>query len=123
MRHGFGDAVIGAGCARSDRGQPSRHPGGTRERQDPVPAPAAAGRPAAPLRGKVRIAFVGCGAATRELHLPVLTGHEGVTVTALVDRDLTRARELAAAYPGPAVIDDQLEVNYRESLWEAGGHD
>jgi predicted dehydrogenase/nucleoside-diphosphate-sugar epimerase len=73
----------------------------------PAARPAELGGPR-PFRGegKVRVALIGCGAATRELHLPVLSGHEGVEVAALVDRDLKRAGELAAAYRVPHVLDD-----------------
>jgi len=46
----------------------------------------------------VRVAVVGCGAIVRMFHLPVLAGHEGVRLIALVDRDIARAQELAAAY-------------------------
>jgi predicted dehydrogenase/nucleoside-diphosphate-sugar epimerase len=41
----------------------------------------------------------------------VLTGHECVTVTTLVDRDVARAKELAAAYPGAAVLDDMAKLS------------
>ena len=46
----------------------------------------------------VRVAVVGCGAVTQSFHLPVLAGHERVTITALVDRDVARARQLASLY-------------------------
>jgi predicted dehydrogenase/nucleoside-diphosphate-sugar epimerase len=74
--------------------------------------PQAAGvrTPAPAVPGKFRIALVGCGAATRELHLPILAGHEGVTVTALVDRELSRARELAKAYRIGMVLGDTAEL-------------
>ncbi len=45
-----------------------------------------------------RLAVVGCGAVTKASLLPVLAGHERISVVALVDRDATRARELADAY-------------------------
>jgi predicted dehydrogenase/nucleoside-diphosphate-sugar epimerase len=78
-----------------------------------VPARSAANAvtPARPAAGqKVRVALIGAGAATRELHLPVLAGHDGVEVTALVDRDVNRARELAAAYRVPAVLADLADL-------------
>jgi predicted dehydrogenase/nucleoside-diphosphate-sugar epimerase len=53
-----------------------------------------------------RIAVVGCGAISRQYHLPILAGHEKVRLTALVDRDLKRAGELSAAYGVEAVLDD-----------------
>jgi predicted dehydrogenase/nucleoside-diphosphate-sugar epimerase len=45
-----------------------------------------------------RVAVVGCGAVTKASLLPVLAGHDRIKVVALVDRDVTRARELADAY-------------------------
>lgn len=71
-------------------------------------------RTAAPARPgpgqKVRIALLGAGAATRELHLPVLAGHDGVEVTALIDRDVARARELADAYKVGTVLSDLAQL-------------
>lgn len=55
---------------------------------------------------KFRIAIVGCGAVTRSSLLPVLAGHDQIDVVALVDRNLDRARELAAAYNLSRVHDD-----------------
>src|SRR5580765_5842549 len=52
----------------------------------------------------VRIAVVGCGAVTQSFHLPVLAGHEGVTIVALVDPDVARAERLASLYHVPAVF-------------------
>src|SRR5579883_551856 len=74
------------------------------DRPDRAPATPAPVRP--PAGQKVRVAIVGCGAATRELHMPVLSGHEGVEVTALVDRDLARARALARDYRVGTVLGD-----------------
>jgi predicted dehydrogenase/nucleoside-diphosphate-sugar epimerase len=54
----------------------------------------------------VCVAVIGCGAISRQFHLPILAGHEGVRLTALVDRDLKRAGELAAAYGVETVLDD-----------------
>jgi predicted dehydrogenase/nucleoside-diphosphate-sugar epimerase len=54
----------------------------------------------------VRVAVVGCGAITRRFHLPVLAGYEGARVTALVDRDVTRAQKLARAYGVETVLAD-----------------
>ena len=53
----------------------------------------------------LRVAIVGCGAVTELFHLPVLAGHEGVTVTALVDPGLDRAKRLAALYQVPATFE------------------
>jgi predicted dehydrogenase/nucleoside-diphosphate-sugar epimerase len=63
-----------------------------------------------PVGQKVRIALLGCGAATRELHMPVLTGHEGVEVTALIDRDRRRAHALARDYRIGTVLGDLSEL-------------
>jgi predicted dehydrogenase/nucleoside-diphosphate-sugar epimerase len=52
----------------------------------------------------VHVAVVGCGAVTESFHLPVLAGHDGVAVRALVDPDLERARMLAAKYNVPQVF-------------------
>ena len=60
--------------------------------------------------GPVRVAVIGCGAITRSYHLPVLAGHDGVRVTALVDRDAVRARELAAVYGVDQVLADATEL-------------
>src|SRR6266545_1238978 len=59
-----------------------------------------------PLGATVRVALVGCGAATRELHLPILCGHDAVTITAFVDRDTKRAGELAAQAGVKTVLSD-----------------
>jgi predicted dehydrogenase/nucleoside-diphosphate-sugar epimerase len=58
--------------------------------------------PVSPLR----VAVVGCGAISRRFHLPVLAGHKGVIVAALVDRDIPRTRELARAYGVETVAAD-----------------
>src|SRR5262249_51451406 len=54
--------------------------------------------------GALRIALVGCGAIAKSLHLPVLAGHEGITLVALVDRDVARAGDLARGYGVSAVL-------------------
>jgi predicted dehydrogenase/nucleoside-diphosphate-sugar epimerase len=58
----------------------------------------------------VRVAVIGCGAIAREIHLPVLAGHDGVRVVALVDRDVARAGELAQAYGVGTVLADAAEL-------------
>lgn len=50
---------------------------------------------------RFRVAVVGCGAVTRASLLPVLAGHDRIEVVALVDRDVDRARGLAASYGVP----------------------
>jgi predicted dehydrogenase/nucleoside-diphosphate-sugar epimerase len=54
----------------------------------------------------LRVALIGCGAIAKSLHLPVLAGHERIQLAALVDRDVTRAGELARAYGIGVVIAD-----------------
>lgn len=61
--------------------------------------------------GPLRLALVGCGAIAEELHLPVLAGHEGIALTALVDRDAQRARRLANSYRVPNVLGDAGELS------------
>src|SRR5947207_9686270 len=61
--------------------------------------------------GPVRVAVIGCGAISRGYHLPVLAGHEGVRLAALVDRDVSRARELARAYGVETVMADAADLS------------
>ncbi|WP_417377421.1 NAD-dependent epimerase/dehydratase family protein [Gimesia maris] len=60
---------------------------------------------------RLRVAIVGCGAVSERYHLPVLAGHEGVELVALVDRDLKRARDLAVAYGVDQVYADASELS------------
>jgi predicted dehydrogenase/nucleoside-diphosphate-sugar epimerase len=57
------------------------------------------------------VAVIGCGAITKGFHLPVLAGHEGVRVVALIDRDTTRAAELAHTYGIPTVLGDDSTLS------------
>ncbi|MGC4081747.1 MAG: NAD-dependent epimerase/dehydratase family protein [Vicinamibacterales bacterium] len=59
-----------------------------------------------PSTHPLRIALVGCGAVSKASLLPVLAGHDGFTITALVNRDERRARELADAYGIARVLTD-----------------
>jgi predicted dehydrogenase/nucleoside-diphosphate-sugar epimerase len=59
----------------------------------------------------LRVAVIGCGAVTREFHLPVLAGHPGVELVALVDQTPQRAREMAAAYGVKTVLADAAELD------------
>jgi predicted dehydrogenase/nucleoside-diphosphate-sugar epimerase len=63
-------------------------------------------------RGPVRVAVVGCGAISCSYHIPVLAGHEGVRLAALVDRDVVRARELARGYGVKTVVPDVSELEH-----------
>ena len=58
-----------------------------RPREEFIPA----GRP-------LRVAIIGCGAVTRSCHLPVLAGHPGIRVAALVDTDAARAAQLGSLF-------------------------
>jgi predicted dehydrogenase/nucleoside-diphosphate-sugar epimerase len=59
----------------------------------------------------VRIALIGCGAISQSLHLPVLAGHEGVRLVALVDRAVDRAERLAKGYGVPLVLADASQLS------------
>jgi predicted dehydrogenase/nucleoside-diphosphate-sugar epimerase len=56
-------------------------------------------------KSPIRVAVVGCGAVSRDFHVPVLAGHPGARIVALVDRDLARAGELAKQYGVPRVLE------------------
>ncbi len=61
--------------------------------------------------GVLRVAVIGCGYISQQLHLPILAGHEGVKLTALVDRDVERARQLARGYGVETVLDDAAALD------------
>jgi predicted dehydrogenase/nucleoside-diphosphate-sugar epimerase len=68
-------------------------------------------RAAGKLAGnRLRVAVVGCGAIARDFHLPVLAGHEGVRITALIDRDVKAAAGLAHDYGVDGVASDFTEL-------------
>jgi predicted dehydrogenase/nucleoside-diphosphate-sugar epimerase len=56
--------------------------------------------------GPVRVALIGCGKIAQDYHLPILAGHEGIHLVALVDRDVKRCGELAQGYRVPRVMED-----------------
>jgi predicted dehydrogenase/nucleoside-diphosphate-sugar epimerase len=60
--------------------------------------------------GPVRVALIGCGAISQQMHLPILAGHEGLKLVALVDRDLGRATDLARAYGVATALDDMDQL-------------
>ncbi len=64
--------------------------------------------------GAIRVALIGCGAISRQLHLPILAGHEDIRLTALVDRDMTRAEEVARSYGIKRVVLDAAELQADE---------
>jgi predicted dehydrogenase/nucleoside-diphosphate-sugar epimerase len=65
-------------------------------------------RPGGPA--PLRVAVVGCGAIAQQFHLPILAGHDGVKLAALVDRDVERARGLARGYGVEKVLGDAREL-------------
>src|SRR5262245_45700597 len=76
----------------------------------PVEEREAAGVTPAMVR-RVRIALIGCGAISEQMHLPVLSGHEGIQLSALVDRDIARAKKLADGYQVATVLADANELS------------
>lgn len=54
----------------------------------------------------MRLAFVGCGRATTELHLPALRGKADIDVVAFCDVDDARATTAARLVPGARVVAD-----------------
>jgi predicted dehydrogenase/nucleoside-diphosphate-sugar epimerase len=63
-----------------------------------------------PDSGPLRVALIGCGAISQQLHLPILAGHEEIKLAALVDRDLDRAQEFAKGYGVETVKGDANEL-------------
>ncbi len=59
---------------------------------------------------QLRVAIIGCGAVAERYHLPVLAGHEGVRLVALVDRDVQRVKPLADAYKIATVLTDAADL-------------
>src|SRR5260370_29350024 len=60
--------------------------------------------------GRVRVALIGCGKVAADLHLPILAGHEGIELVAMVDRDAKRCAELAQGYRVPRVTEDAADL-------------
>ena len=59
----------------------------------------------------IRVAIVGCGAVAEKYHMPIIAGHEKAQLSALVDRNMSRASELAQAYGVPLVAQDLSTLN------------
>lgn len=59
---------------------------------------------------KIRIGIVGCGAVTERYHLPALLASGNVTVAALVDPNIERARAIAARIGSRLVLSSHLEL-------------
>lgn len=64
-----------------------------------------------PPSGPLRVALIGCGAISQQLHLPILAGHEEIKLAALVDRDIDRAWQFAKGYGVAAVLGDANELH------------
>ena len=64
--------------------------------------------------GPLRLALIGCGAISAQMHLPILAGHEGVRLVALVDRDVKRAGDFARGYGVARVLADIEELGQGE---------
>lgn len=60
--------------------------------------------------GAVRLGLIGCGAATQICHLPASARTRDVTVVALVDKNVDRARSLARRYRVPRYAADYREI-------------
>ena len=60
--------------------------------------------------GPVRVALIGCGKIAEDWHLPILAGHEGIYLAAMVDRDAKRCTELAQRYKVPRVMQDAADL-------------
>jgi predicted dehydrogenase len=62
---------------------------------------------------ELRLGIVGCGAVTELAHLPILAATKGVQVTALIDRNVERAAQLAKKYGVPHVGAEIAELSDR----------
>ena len=76
---------------------------------------ASAGPGSASNGKKLRLAIVGCGAITRENHLPAVVQHPGVDLVALVDSDTHREKALAQRFQ----LDCRMMTDYRAILRES----
>lgn len=68
--------------------------------------------------GKLRVGLLGVGAIAQVVHLPVLSRLDGVELTAVCDRDQTRARALGERFGIPHVFRDDDDV-FRSDLVDA----
>ncbi len=59
----------------------------------------------------VRVALIGCGAIARQMHLPVLAGHPGFELAAIVDRNHPRAIAVGKAYAVAQVLTDARQLD------------
>src|SRR3972149_2525838 len=68
-----------------------------------------------PQANPIRVALIGCGAISEQMHLPVLAGHRVLKLAALVDRDRARAQRFAEGYGVEHVFEDAAELS-RETI-------
>src|SRR4051812_45355754 len=68
----------------------------------------------APRTTPIRVAIVGCGAVTKSNLLPVIAGHDQISLTALVDRDAARAQSLADSYGVSRVLTDLAALDAKD---------
>ncbi|MGH9405098.1 MAG: Gfo/Idh/MocA family protein [Terriglobia bacterium] len=66
------------------------------------------------MSGKIRLGIFGCGAITRENHLPAAVSHPQVEVAALVDIDVKRAESLRQFY----TLNCRVTPDYKVALAE-----
>jgi predicted dehydrogenase len=59
---------------------------------------------------KMRVGVVGCGAVAERYHLPALLGSSDVTVVAMVDANIDRARALAGRVNAPVATSDYMDL-------------
>lgn len=62
----------------------------------------------------IRVALVGCGAISEQMHLPIVAGHERLELAGIVDRDMQRATKIAKAYGVEKCFSDIDEINTQD---------
>jgi len=58
----------------------------------------------------IKIGIIGCGAVVEKFHLPALRKIKGVSIEALVDKDIARVKELGRKFKIRAISDDYRKV-------------
>jgi predicted dehydrogenase/nucleoside-diphosphate-sugar epimerase len=61
--------------------------------------------------GQLRVALVGCGAISEQMHLPVLAGRKDLQIAAIVERNSERAKKFASGYNITQVFADAAELS------------
>ena len=62
------------------------------------------------MNPRLRIAIIGCGAVAERGHLPAIAKLDGIQVNVLVDKNRSRAEELAWLHNVPHVVEDYTQV-------------